>query len=482
MKPGKMFLILSIFICILFLTCCENDRSRETVLATIGNKSIEKEAFLWRSELTIRPNNFKNKNTVLNNLITEKILAIRAEEQGLELSSAEKGRIKGIKEQAMRDSLFKKVAYNKVDIDSAEINEFFKWSAREYQMEFYQLRDDKLVAKIDSTLSSDPNITADLFADLQDLTAKKPEHTISFKDDEDFSLLKAVYSKPLQMGETVGPVRLANGSHILMRVQNWKEQIHFGGQADRTAWNKVKEKVHMAYAEKLWQSYQFETMLGKKIEFERKAFEALIKISYEYYLANSNDSLKNKLSEIPDIGQLDMTAPFFTIDGNVWTMDMFKEKLYSHPLVFRSKDIRRENYASLFRIAILDMVTDHYLTLDAYDKSLDKSAQIQILESTWNDAELAANFRKHILDSVLTNNILKEGDDLANYQFWQKYLTDIQKRYADIVRINTAAFEKITLTQIDLLALRAGVPYPVSIPNFPLLISSENLEYFQKVN
>src|SRR3990172_2854323 len=55
--------------------------AQEKILAKVGNKQITVKEFLIRSELTIRPNNFKDKETTLNNLIAEKILAIESEKK-----------------------------------------------------------------------------------------------------------------------------------------------------------------------------------------------------------------------------------------------------------------------------------------------------------------------------------------------------------------------------------------------------------------
>jgi hypothetical protein len=60
----------------------------ERILARIGDKQISVKEFLERSELTVRPGPFKNKNISLNNLISEKILALEAEHNNNRLSPA----------------------------------------------------------------------------------------------------------------------------------------------------------------------------------------------------------------------------------------------------------------------------------------------------------------------------------------------------------------------------------------------------------
>lgn len=464
------------------LIACSDKRADEKILATVGAKSITEKEFLWRSELVVRPGNFKNKNIALNNLISEKILAIRAESAGVVLSKGELSRIKGIKEQAMRDNLFKEVAFKKVKADSAKINEIFKWAAREYEVEFYQLRDNDLIYKIDSALAIDPGIVNDLFADLEALTGKKPIHNISFKDNEDYNLQMELFSKPRNLGDVIGPLRIRNGSSLIMRITDWKEQIRFGGESDRVEWNRIRDQVHLSESLKQWEIYQFEMMQGKKIEFNKNSFEALATISYNYYIAEQFDSLKNNLSEIPTSQEIDLQAPFFTIDAEEWTIGDFKERLLSHPLVFRSKNLHKGNYLQYFRMAIIDMVTNHYLTKEAYRRDLDKLPEIKLLETMWTEAEMARNFRKQVMTQAVESGEIKSGDDYQSYSYWQEYIQKSQQDYGHLVQVNNEDFEKIKLTNIDYVAVKAGVPFPVSIPNFPVLISSGNMEYIKKVN
>ena len=70
MKYLKLY---SFLFFIVFLACKSTKKdSEEIILAQIGEKKISVREFKERSELTIRPPNFKDKKTTLNNLIAEK--------------------------------------------------------------------------------------------------------------------------------------------------------------------------------------------------------------------------------------------------------------------------------------------------------------------------------------------------------------------------------------------------------------------------
>jgi len=106
------------------------------MLARIGSKEITVEDFLYRSEFTIRPARFKNKSTTLNNLISEKMLAIEAEQSNTVLlqNPIFLGKLKGIKEQHMREKLYELKAASKVVLDSNDVYQKYKTSVREYEV------------------------------------------------------------------------------------------------------------------------------------------------------------------------------------------------------------------------------------------------------------------------------------------------------------------------------------------------------------
>ncbi len=89
----------------------------DDILARIGDKNITVKEFLRRSELTIRPNNFKSKKTTLNNLLSEKMLALEAQQdKELIRNPVLLGAIRGIKEQSMRSALYQEAGLQQSQI------------------------------------------------------------------------------------------------------------------------------------------------------------------------------------------------------------------------------------------------------------------------------------------------------------------------------------------------------------------------------
>lgn len=466
---------------VFFLACSSiKNQSDEIILAEIGQKKISVKEFLQRSELTIRPSHFKSKNTALNNLISEKILALEAErDKKLKNNPVLQGKLKGIKEQAMRDSLYNEVAFDKAEIDSHEVKNDVRLSMREYELEFYTIHDKELARKLEARLDSDPEFANEIFKEAEAYLGKKPTHKVNYLDQDDDVIHESLFTNLLEIGDVIGPIRLSNGDDIIMRVLNWVDYPLIGKEDKQIRWKKIREKIHEMKARKLWQSYQMDIMQGKKIEFNREPFLILSEWAMDRYINNSdNASLDFQIEEIPPIKpEINLDAPFFTIDNQLWTVEDFKNELVSHPLVFRTKILNKTNFAEQFKLAIVDMVRDHYLTKEAYKRSLDDSEEIERSVETWKDAYLAIIQKELIMESLLKQDTIEKDDKEGITKYWESYLVNLQEKYNPSIRINYDAYDQIALTNIDFFAIRPGVPFPIAVPGFPMLIASGNLDY-----
>lgn len=459
------------------------NQSKDAVLAKIGSKEITVREFLERSELTVRPNNFKDKYITLNNLISEKILAIEAEQNNkLQNNPIFEGTLKGIKEQSMRDKLFKVIAADKVELNDDEIKNAYKASMREYELEFYSFKNKELAGDIESILDTVPQLTDELFRQLEAKVGKKPIQKVSFKDPEDDAIHVSLFSNPLDTGTVVGPLKLTNGDYIVMKVFKWVDYPLLGGEEQSTRWNKVKEKLHEIKARKLWLSYQTQLMKGKKFEFDKDSFNKITDLAMENYLNTSGgDSLNNRLNDIPlPKTDIDPSAPFFTVDNKVWSAEDFRNQLISHPLVFRTKKLDKKNFKEQFKLAVVDMMRNYYLTKEAYERSLDKDNGINNTVDMWKDSFLANVEMNDVIKSALNRGIISRDNNLGMLKYKESYLRDIQNKHGHLVWINYKELDKINLTTIDFVAARTGVPFPFATPNFPILIRSENLDYAKK--
>jgi hypothetical protein len=487
LMKNRRYLIIAIPIVVVvcFLIVFIHDSADETILVKIGDKEITVKEFLLRSELTIRPNNFKNKQTTLNNLISEKILALESDPKEVQAQNPVfQLKLKGIQEQLMRDKLYYEVAFDNVELDSHDVNMNCRLSMREYALEFFTINSAVLAKKIESTLDSLPERADDMFNEVEAILGKRPIHTIRYTDPDDEGIHEALFTRPVKLGEIIGPKKLGNGDYIIMKVVNWVDFPLVNAEDQNLRLKKVKEKMHRSKAGKLWRSYQASVMRGKRIEFNKQSFRLLSNLAISNYISpDTQDSLYTRITDIPlDESEIDLTAPFFTIDDEQWTIDDFRSALMSHPLVFRTNNLNENNFNEQFKLAVVDMIRDHYLTREAYKRSLDKAADVKKSVDMWKDAYLAYDQKRRIMTSALEQGIIRNSDKPGMLTYWQSYLRDLQTKYSQEIRVNDDVFNSISLTNIDFYAIRPGVPYPIAVPGFPTLISSQDLNYAKKVN
>jgi hypothetical protein len=454
-------------------------QSDDTILARVADKDLTVREFKLRTELTIRPNNFKDKNAAVNNLVSEKILSIEAMKTSmLPSNQIFQATLKGIKEQAMRDKLYEVAAVQKVKIDSNEMKTAYRLSQREYDVEFYSLHDQALAGRVTDIMDTSPELSGELFSELQEIAGQKPLRKVKFKDRDVDAIRDALFTALLDTGAVIGPLNTGTGSYIVMRVVNWTDYPIISGQDQIERWAEVKEFLRESKARKAWAAFQADMMKGKKIEFSKEPFNVLCDMAFtRYALKKKSDSLHVTMGELPFPAEnVDLGTAFFSLDGKTWTIGEFREKLLSHPLVFRTTAIDSTNFRREFKLAIVDMMRDYYLTQESYKRALDTTDDVAQTVVMWKDAMLAQDEQKRVVESALKDGKIKADDREGVRHYWISYIQDLQRKYSSKIVIDQATLAKIRLTNVDMFAFRPGVPYPVAVPDFPLYISTQKLD------
>jgi hypothetical protein len=86
------------------------------------------------------------------------------------------------------------------------------------------------------------------------------------------------------------------------------------------------------------------------------------------------------------------------------------------------------------------------------------------------------------------DNILKGANaDSANpgsviEERLNPYVKGLLRRHSHEIAVNVDAYDKITLSRIDMFTTQADVPYPIYVPAFPVLTTYNRLDYGRKMN
>lgn len=496
------FLFCLLLLLINFVACkkASDEKALGEILATVGEKVITVDDFIRRSEYTIRPpyargNHNIQKKIILNSLLAEKMFALELEgrNEGRTDSSLQRY-LQGRQEQAMRQWLFFEEGTRRVNLDTAEIKQVYQLAGRTYDIAFLNFTSAAQVAMFES--AREENMAFEKIYEKFGGKGDLPQRKIEFQLPEVPAVHNALYRENPGKGSVIGPLPVGKKQYIAMKVNGWTERPAISDQQIQQRWSDVQEKLSQTQALAHYETFTVGIMKSKRIEFMPDAFRKLVNIIGPVYLASRKSAkgafLKNTLDAreeinplIEDAGSdLDLIskAALFQIDGNIWTIGMFREALQRHPLVFRKKKFASGEFAEQFRLAIVDLVRDHYLTREAYARGYDQLPAVKQNVAMWKDAMAALQYKYDYLRQALPP---EKSDSLQMIPLIETYLNPqvdrLQEKYQDQIEVNVNAFNAIELTRIDMFATQQNVPFPVIVPSFPQLTTDHKLDYGKKM-
>jgi len=489
---NSFFIVFMLFIIIFGCQDKKYEEPNEKILVRVGEKTISESEFLRRAEYTIRPTycagtNYIHKKIVLNSLIAEKMLALEAGENN-KLSQNEEFQLylKGRKEQAMRQFLYYNDSFKKVKLISNEIDEGYKTANRVYDISHFTVESEGAAKAIKSVMEEKGATFDEMFSELIG-NEKVPRREISWAQPEETIIHNSLFLDKVEKGQTIGPLKVDDDSYIVIKVNGWKDELSITNSQIQERRNKVKEVLTERKAIKMHYNYISDLMKGKSVEFNEETFKKLVNIvgplyykseqekkeafNKKFWNKDNNEMIledsKSKLEEIRD-------NPLLTIDGNVWTVADYEKEIISHPLVFRKRKFAKNEFGEQFKLAIVDLIRDKYITQDAYEKEYDKVNIVKRNFEMWKDNLLALYQKEEMIKSF---NIKESSEIEIIENKLNPYFNELQLKYNDVVEIDTDSFEKINLTNIDMFVIQKNAAFPVIVPGFPQLTTEHSLDY-----
>lgn len=469
--------------------------SAEITLVRVGDKTISLNEFLSRAEYTMRPQYCSrsdniSKKIVLNSLIAEKMMAIEAGDTNDLMRSEHFQRyIEGRKQQAMRQWLYHKEGYEKAKVNKNEMETLYRLAGRKYHIRYYNLLNDTLAEVVGKKIKENAELFDQVYFELTG-SDTIPIKEVDYNIRESEIVHKALFSKNLNKGEVIGPLKTSEGNYLLMRVDGWIDSYVMTETDIARRWNDVKEELIKQKATQIYEKYVAKVMQGKRLDLYPDTFNKLVEIIGPYYFANIekekelflNQAFDKEVeSPVYDINkQIEeyIDRPLFRIDGKIWTVRDFSNEVEIHPLVFRNRKMPKSDFAKEFKLAIVDMVRDKYLAEAAYKKGYDKVDIVRKNVDMWQDASVALYHKNQYLSQLNP----AEQDPLRQIQnYLNPYVDSLQQKYSAEIEVNVEEFDKINLTRVAMLATQSNVPFPVIVPSFPQNTMDHNLDYGRKM-
>jgi hypothetical protein len=498
----KILMILCLIALGLILTSCSGDTEdemEEVILARVGDVTISLAEFMRRSEMTVRPpyasgDNNLHKKIIINSLIAEKMLALEAGEKNeLAQSRQFKLYIQGRREQAMREWLLHKEGFEKVQISNSEIQKVYDVAGRTYKVQYYTIPDSNIAATIRDKLKTEKGLF-EIFHKQLWPDEEIAEREIEWKKQEHPLIHESLFSDKPDKNSVVGPLKIGENDYIIMKVLGWTDQKVLSDQGRKERRDLVKEKLTQEKAFEIYDKFVLSIMDGKKLDFDRETFNKLIEIVGPLYIRTPQEKKElflsatfNENSKNPEIKRLEdglngiLDNSLLSFEGQVWTVRQFKEEIQKHPLVFRKNLPESTKFAEHFRLAIVDMIRDKYLTEEAYKRGYDKVNVVKRYTNMWKDALLAQYQKERYLIETVPNLSDSIQTAVMLEKYMNPYIDQLQDKYGNSIRVNVEQFNKIKLTHIDMLVMQTNVPFPIMVPSFPQITTDPWLDYGKKM-
>ncbi|MBN1894109.1 hypothetical protein JW906_06425 [bacterium] len=471
-------------------------KAKDPVLARVGDRTITVGEYIRRAEYTIRPpyaklNTPVQRSIVLNSLIAEKLFALEGEKDSRLLQNERFGlEMKGRLEQAMRFYMYQHEALDRADVDKADVERTAALAGRTYELAYFSIPDSSAAAVIGEQLKSGVPFE-EVFRSVAD-TMKMPVREASYLDEKHRAVRDALFSGPLARGQVLDPVNVDGEYTLFMQVRGWTDRPIITDGELRRRYEDVREEMVRERAIGIWEDRVGRIMEDKTLHFYTDAFVQLVKLVGDQYYKNL-DEIKDSFNRafwsdrdmevnvaLPGNASL-RQAPFFRIQDKVWTIADFERLMLSHPLVFRDTRIPKSEFADQFRLAVGDLMRDHFINEEAYKRGYDRIPAVQNQRLMFQDAMVAVEHRQRILESMGETRDLSKHMDAVLNQRLNPYVDSLQAVYSGKIGINVEELEKLQLTRIDLFVKYKQAPYPVVVPDFPILTSDYRLDYGKKM-
>lgn len=496
-RPRVLLFFTGLF---LFLACSKtSEQPEEKILVKIGDKAtISVNEFIRRAEYTLRPdyvrqNSYLHKKIILNSLIAEKLLAIEAGENN-PISQDENFQrfLQGRKEQAMRQYMHNVEATQKVVLDTADVNRAYRLAGREYEIEYFTTNDSAFVNRYEKRVPDDPALFYDAFYELTGDTLP-PERNVKWIDKEHANIHDALFGQDFQVGQVLPPVHV-EGDYVFIKIKGWHDDVAFTPNQRQERLKNVTEKLTGIQARKIWDARVSDIMRGKRLDFNKDVFQKLEKIFFDVYFTTDTERRDQLIGKVWDVEHEDaqvaldnmpdedfMQQPFFTVDGTTWTVADFREAIDRHPLVFRERKMPSHEFPAQFRLAVADLVRDHFVTQAAYKAGYDKVNVVQRNVNMWRDSYVAIYQRQKVLREMgETRHFLNNYHEILEDDL-NPYVRKLQEKYYKQIEMDFDAFEKISLTSIDLFVKQPEMPFKYVVPMFPIITSENLIDYIAKM-
>ena len=434
------------------------------MLARVGEKVITAEDFKRRAELTPHPNvgsvnGYRGNRALLEMLVGEKLVAIRAEAQGLAQDAELQKKLQFVESQAVLRELYADEILSKVEISEADIQRAFARLHQTQVVKFSHFRKadeaQRFLQNVQQTGSFDAAMRQ-RFGD--DLPEEDYIGNVTW-GEVDAALEEAAYHLKLQ--EISSVVKTARGYFVLQLVDIIENPIMTEGELTHKR-SSIGKVLRTRRADVVSSQFVRQFMERKQVVIKGPVFSTLCD-ELQKRVAPQGDSTEKpdlQLQE-PAARALEMFRqseywhlPLVTYSGGSFSLAEIVEALAQRdtPLDRRSpRHLRNALRRNIFAVA-----RDLLLAEEGYRRGLDRRQAVQNEVRVWRD---------YFLYAMLASQMGLRAVESRTVRF-SPALQNLQNGYAVIV--DSTRLQHIQLTTIPFMAVRPGQWNQFVVPPWPV--------------
>ncbi len=449
---------------LLWAATCGRPREESPLVARVGNRTISAQQFAMRCELAMRPqlpgSIEEQKKALLEVLIDEKLLALEAEEHGLQQDERLQEAVALCADFAAARVLYAHEVQERVALTPEEIARAAQRMSETRTVQFFLTKNQAEAEEARLTL-----LATGSFAQLPQARGMIAVDSTRFRfttrwGDIESGLDDAIFD--LRLGE-ISPVVKTSRGYVVCRVDSigFAPRLTETGEGDlrHKAAKILRARKEAARAD----AYVKELMRDKQVEANERAFELLAQAVLRHVqLASStlppfterqvllSDELITPAAQ-ELAGAADMVLLRFK--GGEWTIGevLQRWRVLRPPIATSSAHACRSSMARV----LSTMVRDHFLAQEARRKGLYKSQQVKEEVTVWRD---------HFLAELMAAHLRSHG---ASQSSLRRHVSQLRRRFP--IAYDLEPLRSVTLTRVPLMAVRPGQYGTLAVPPWPSL-------------
>lgn len=409
----KAFLLSAVIM--LFPVLLSAQAGNDETLAKAGSKTITREEFLERFEMTpwprppkkVTPENLKE--GFLYTLISEKLWALKAHEMGLDTSKAVKMAFNSLEKMYMRDALWQIEIKNKTTIPETEEAKGFLRTRFAYKADYLISGSEKEINRMYGLLQKGTS-----FDDMLKANGSKGLDTLTVS----YGLMEeavedAVYN--LMVGQYTAPVFTPNGwcifrlKDIIELKQDPKDQEKVEQLVKKITNERATARVYQEFYRNFFSSQKVNVnsrifkQLGDNLVSSIKEKKYNDKISdSDIVFLQPPDIIKLEEKFSPDVLKMD----FIQFEKNPVSLRHFIEEFAMEG--FNTQTADPKMIFAVFNKVVKKYIENEMLTREAYRRGLQNMPEVKRSLDMWKDNYLSQMLRSTFRDSANVSDLEAE--------------------------------------------------------------------------